>query len=130
MARNYHVDIAAFAADVDRKWNDNLLSHFDVPGVESENRGVARRLSRDAIRTVILVRALAAGTGMPIDRALSAAARLLETRDGRAVSASEWLALQIDRDAFDADVDRRLAAAVEAVVPRRRGRPPTQTPEK
>jgi hypothetical protein len=122
MARSYHVDIAAFAAGVDRKWIDNLLSHFNVPGVESQKRGVARRLSLEAIRTVVLVRALAAETGLSVDRALATATALLDRADARA-SASPWISLQIDRAAFDADVERRLAAAVEAVVPRKRGRP-------
>lgn len=126
MARNYHVDIAAFAADVDRKWIDNLLSHFDVPGVESERRGVARRLSLDAIRTVVLVRVLTADTGLSVDRALAVAAQLLDAYDGRATSSSPWIALHIDRSAFEADVERRVAAAVEAVVPRKRGRPRTR----
>ena len=126
MARNYHVDIAAFAADVDRKWIDNLLSHFNVPGVESQKRGVARRLSIDAIRTVVLVRTLAADTGLPVDRALATTIRLLDAPDGRASATAAWMSVQIDRAAFEADVDRRLAAAVEAVVPRKRGRPATR----
>ena len=130
MARNYHVDIAAFAANVDRKWIDNLLSHFNVPGVESQRRGVARRLSLDAIRTVVLVRALAADTGLSVDRALAAAAELLDATDGRASATVPWISLQIDRAAFDAEVGRRLAAAVEAVVPRKRGRPATRNPGK
>lgn len=125
MARNYHVDIAAFAANVDRKWIDNLLSHFNIPGVESAKRGVARRLSLDAIRTVVLVRALSVETGLSVDRALAAAARLLAAADGRTGGESSWITLRIDRVAFEAEVDRRLAAAVEAVVPRRRGRPPS-----
>jgi hypothetical protein len=125
MARNYHVDIAAFAAGADRKWVDNLLSHFAVAGVESSQRGVPRRLSTEAIRTVVLVRALVADTGLSVDRALEVAGQLLTGSDGRVTGASTWVVVQLDRPAFDADVDRRLAAAVESVVPRRRGRPPS-----
>lgn len=123
MARNYHVDIAAFAARADRKWVDNLLSHFAVPGVESERQGVARRLSIDAIQTVVLVRALANETGFSVDRALMTASSLLGSSDGRVAAETSWVTLQIDRPAFLAEVDRRVAAAVEAVVPRKRGRP-------
>src|SRR4051812_44871641 len=123
MARTYHVDIATFAAGCDRKWVDNLLSHFTLPGVESARQGVARRLSIDAIQTVVLVRALASDTGLSVDRALTTATSLLASSDGRMTGDTPWLALQIDRAAFHAEVDRRVAAAVEAVVPRKRGRP-------
>jgi hypothetical protein len=125
MSRNYHVDIAAFAADTDRKWVDNLLSHFDVPGVESQKQGVARRLSIEAVQTVVLVRALVDDTGLATDRALATATRLLDAENGRLVGDSGWLTVHIDRAAFDAEIDRRVAAAVEAVVPKRRGRPAT-----
>jgi hypothetical protein len=126
MARNYHVDIAAFAANVDHKWIDNLLSHFSVPGVESVKQGVARKLSLQAIQTVVLVRALSADAGFSVDQALTTASRLLDSTDGRVLGATPWIALQFDRRAFEAEVDRRVAAAVEAVVPRRRGRPPAR----
>ena len=33
MARAYHTDVIAFAADADAKWIDNLLSRFAIPGV-------------------------------------------------------------------------------------------------
>jgi hypothetical protein len=123
MARYYHVDIAAFAAEADRKWVDNLLSHFVIAGVESARQGVSRRLSINAIQTVVLVRILARDTGLSIDRALSTANDLLGASDGRVLGGAEWVALQIDRPAFEAEVDRRVAAAVESVVPKRRGRP-------
>jgi hypothetical protein len=121
MGRHYHVDIAAFAADADLKWVDNLLSHFEVPGVESARQGVARRLSLDALRTIVLVRALTRDLGLSADRALEAAVRLLG--DGHA-PAGAWTEVHLDADAFHREVDRRIADAVEAVVPRRRGRPP------
>jgi len=131
MARNYHIDIAAFAADADRKWIDNVLSHFDVPGVESQKRGVARRLSLDAIRIVVLIRTLAVDTGLTIDRALTTALHLLGASDAESAPArSSWVSLHLDRRAFEAHVDRRVAAAVEAVVPRRRGRPPSRNQRK
>jgi hypothetical protein len=39
------------------------------------------------------------------------------------VGNAAWITLQIDRGAFEAEVDRRVATAVESVVPKRRGRP-------
>lgn len=126
MGRSYHVDIAAFAARAERKWVDNLLSHFAVQGVECERQGVARRLSIDAIQTVVLAHALARETGLSVDRALTTATTLLGSSDGRIVGDSSWITLKIDRPAFVAEVDRRVAAAVEAVVPRKRGRPASE----
>lgn len=123
MARSYHVDIASFAADADRKWIDNLLSHFGVPGVESAKQGIARRLSIEAIRIVVLVRALSRDAALPVDRALTTAVALLAT-DAERVASGPWLAITLDRANFHRDVDRRVAEAVESVVPRRRGRPP------
>lgn len=130
MARNYHVDIAAFAADADRKWIDNLLSHFSVPGVESKKQGVARRLSLEAVQTVVLVRALSMSTGLSVDRALSTATTLLDASDDLVANDDAWITLHFDRAAFQADVDRRIAAAVESVVPKKRGRPPTRVRKK
>jgi len=126
MGRSYQLDFAAFVADVDRKWIDNLLSHFDVPGVESARQGIARRLSIDAIRIIVLVRALSSDGGLPLDRALSSATALLESASSRTAIGS-WLELVLDRARFQQEVDRRVAEAVESVVPRRRGRPPSRT---
>jgi hypothetical protein len=36
------------------------------------------------------------------------------------------LSLAFDRRAFAADIDRRIAEAVEAIVPAKRGRPPAR----
>src|SRR4051812_18050335 len=104
MARSYHIDFAAFVADVDRKWIDNLLSHFDVPGVESARQGVARRLSIDAIRMIALVRALSRDGGLPVDRALGCAISLLESPANR-TPIGPWLELMLDRPTFQREVD-------------------------
>jgi hypothetical protein len=123
MARNYHVDIAVFAADSDRKWVDNLLSHFDVPGVDSAKQGVARRISANGIYIVALTRVLSRDAGMSVDVALAFAQRLLAADSAHAAFAP-WLELRIDRHAFQRDTDARIADAVESILPRRRGRPP------
>lgn len=123
MARFYHVDIAVFAAESDRKWVDNLLSHFDVPGVESAKQGVARRVSADGVYHIVLIRRLSLAVGLSLERAVALAQRLLRA-DASPVSLGHALELRIDRQAFHREVDDRIALAVEAVVPRRRGRPP------
>lgn len=123
MARHYHVDIAVFAARADRKWVDNLLSHFDVPGVEAANQGVASRVSAHAIYHVALTRRLAHDAGMSVATALEYAQRLLTT-DANHVAIGQALELRIDRQAFQREMDALIAEGVESIVPRRRGRPP------
>jgi len=125
MARHYHIDIAVFAADSDRKWVDNLLSHFDVPGVDSAKQGVPRRVSAHGIYHVALVRVLSRDGGMSVDVALAFAQRLLTT-DANHAELSPWLELRIDRHEFQRETDARIADAVESIVPRRRGRPPSK----
>lgn len=125
MARSYHVDIAAVVAGAEIKWVDNLLSHFSVAGVESAKQGIARRLSIEAIRTVLLARSLSRELGLPLDRAIRVAEQLLEAR-GDAVPVGGWTELRFDRSAFLHEVDRRVEEATESVAPRRRGRPPAR----
>lgn len=125
MARYYHIDIAVFAANSDRKWVDNLLSHFDVPGVDSAKQGVARRFSTHGIYHVALTRVLSQEGGMSVEAALAFARRLLTT-DAHHTSITGWLELRIDRHAFQEATDRRIAEAVESIVPKRRGRPPSR----
>ena len=124
MARHYHVDIAVFAAVTDRKWVDNLLSHFDVPGVESAKQGVARRVSTHGVYHIVLTRVLSQA-GTSIETAVSLARRLLTT-DANHVALGPGLALTLDRTSFQREVDARIADAVESIVPRRRGRPPAR----
>ena len=124
MARTYHIDIAAFAAGCDLKWIDNLLSHFDVSGVESARQGIARRLSLEAIQTIVLVRSLSRNGGLSIERALQAADGLLAA-SADVVALNPWVDLRFDAPGFRREVETRVAQAVESVVPRRRGRPPS-----
>jgi len=123
MARHYHVDIAVFAAKADRKWVDNLLSHFDVPGVETAKQGVARRVSAHGVYHVALTRQLAEDAGMSVATALNFARQLLTT-DANHAALGPALELRIDRQVFQRGIDELIAEGVEAIVPRRRGRPP------
>lgn len=125
MARHYHLDIAAYVADADRKWVDNLLSHFDVPGVEAAKQGVARRISTSGVHHIALTRQLSADAGFSLEQSVALASALLTT-DANHVELSDTLSLHIDRARFRRDADDRLAEAVEAVVPARRGRPPSR----
>ena len=123
MARHYHIDIAQHAASADAKWTDNLLSKFDIPGVERARQGVARRISVHGIYHVSLVRRLTVELRVPLDVAVTLAGHLLTT-DARRIHLGGGLEISLDRQAFAKEVDARIAEAVESVVPARRGRPP------
>ena len=119
---SYHIDIACFVADVERKWIDNLLSRAPVNGAESSGHGVVRRLTIGAVRQIALTRRLVQDLGLSIERAASLSAGLLS--NGGEVRGPSGLTLRIDLPTFEAYIDRRLADGVEAVVLARRGRPP------
>ena len=125
MARLYHIDIAIHAANCDRKWADNLLSRFAIPGVENARQGIARRLSVDGICQVALVRELTQRLAIPAHVAVDLAITLLGS-GGRA-SLAGGLTLEIDEPEFRRAVEARIAEAVESIVPARRGRPPGTT---
>ena len=119
---SYHIDIACFVADVERKWIDNFLSRVDVAGAESSGHGVVRRLTIGAVRQIALTRLLVQDLGLSIERAASLAGALIA--NGGEVRAPSGLTVRIDLVAFEIEIDRRLADGVEAVVLARRGRPP------
>jgi hypothetical protein len=122
MARSYHVEIARFAAHAEQKWVDNLLSRFDVPGVDSSKQGLSRRISDVGIYHVALIRSLTAELEVSTARAVTLASQLLATPDS--VVVAEDLELAFDRPSFERRIDARVAEAVESIAPARRGRPP------
>lgn len=124
MVASYHIDIAGFAADADRKWVDNLLSRFELPGIEKGRRGSARRVAQTGLYHIALVRAIAQELGAPLKTSVAIATALMQTHSSE-LPISGPLTLRFDRDRFQRAVDARVAEAVEAIVPARRGRPPT-----
>ena len=125
MSRHYHIDIARHASDADAKWTDNLLSRFDIPGVDRARQGVSRRVSVHGVYHVALIRRLAMELRLPLDVAVAVAGQLLTT-DARHVPLGDGLEIRLDRQAFAREIDARIAEAVESVVPARRGRPPAR----
>jgi len=121
--RHYHVDVARFAAKADAKWVDNLLSHFEVPGVERARQGLSRRISADGIYHIALIRILNREVGLSTSAAVSLAVRLLSS-GGRRIELAEGLDLELDADRLRKDVDAAIADGVESLAPARRGRPP------
>jgi hypothetical protein len=122
MTRSYHVEIARFAADADQKWVDNLLSRFDVPGVDSSKQGLSRRISDTGVYHIALIRVLTAELEVSTARAVLLAGQLLT--DPGAVVVADDLELIFDRPSFERRIDARVADAVESIAPARRGRPP------
>ena len=125
MPASYHIDIAGYAAGADRKWVDNLLSHFEVPGVEQGRRGSARHVTQLGLYHIALVRVIARELGAPLKTSVMLATMLLRTESPE-LPVIGPLALRFDRDRFQREVDARVAEAVEAIVPARRGRPPAR----
>ena len=125
MPASYHIDIAGYVANADRKWVDNLLSHFAVPGVERGRRGSARRVTQMGLYHIALVRVIAREMGAPLKTSVMLATTLLHAESPE-VPVFGTLALRFDRDRFQREVDARIAEAVEAIVPARRGRPPAR----
>lgn len=121
--RHYHIDIARYAADAERKWIDNLLSHFDIDGVERVQRGSARRISTIGIYRIALVRKLVVELDTTVKSAVELSRALLHSEAPKA-PVGGGLSLLFDRHAFETAVDARIAEAVESIVPTRRGRPP------
>lgn len=126
MARDYHVDIARHAANADGKWVDNLLSHFDIPGVAGGRQGVARRVSTHGVYQVALIRRLTLDFGMTAAKAVSMAARLLGDGGQAGFDSDYGIELRLDRPMFERAVDRAITEAVESITPARRGRPPAR----
>jgi len=122
MSRSYHVEIAMFAANADQKWVDNLLSRFDVRGVDSSKQGLSRRISDVGIYHIALIRVLTAELEVSTARAVILAEQLLGLT--HPVSVAEDIKLVFDRPSFERRIDARVAEAVESIAPARRGRPP------
>ena len=146
MARVYDLAVAALALGVYRKWLDNLVAQHTLPGAEHFARGVPRRLSMRTLVTAALVRDLNRELGLPVARGVGMAIELVEApartapslddraESDRAMSSAPGspaarrvgsaITLSVDVTALERDIETRLLAAMETVVPRRRGRPP------
>lgn len=91
-----------------------MLSRIGLP---PGRQGQARRFDLERIRQLDLIAALAAA-GLPAARAQELVSAIGPD------TFTTGLGLTYDREAHLRDLDQRLRAAAERVVPRRRGRPP------
>lgn len=121
--RSYDVAIASLAIGASRKWTDNVIAQYSLPGVISVRRGVARRIERPALMLLALARELHVGMDMSVRQALSLAHELLQEGEGGGVRRGVLL-IDVDRDALEGALDDRLREALESAPAPRRGRPP------
>lgn len=121
--RSYSVAVSSLAIGAPHKWLDNLLSHFPLPDVGSERRGIARRIPHSALLRLALTRELHLELGLGVRDALALARELLASSEG-AVSRGGHLRVTCDRRALEQSVANRLRDALESAPAPRRGRPP------
>ena len=119
--RAYTVATVAVALGVGAKWIDNILSHHAIPGVTQSRQGVARRLTGEAVSVLEITLRLTRTFGIPVRKALDVAADLV--RHPERPKEAEGLEIRIDVDSVRAQLDVRLAEAVEFSPVPRRGRP-------
>lgn len=119
----YNTATTAAALGVSPKWLDNLLSHNDIHGVDTESQGVARRLPLAAVNILALAMDLIDDLAIPAPAALRLASRILSANGGELV-VSSGIRLSVDLQALHSRVLEQLARAVETAPTPRRGRPP------
>ena len=112
MARLYHVDIARHVASADHKWVDNLLSHFNIPGVDGGRRDPRDEFPPTALPTSRWVRTLNRELGLSVAAAVRVADRLLGA-NATELSIGNGLELRLDLAAFRSSVERAIADGVE-----------------
>lgn len=121
--RSYTIAVASFAIDAPHRWTDNLLSHFEIPGVVSSRRGVARKLTHAAIVRLAIIRQLHARLGIGTGDAIRVTDELLCSEPVGDFE-SGHLKLSVNRAEVERAVNARLVEALESHPIRRRGRPP------
>lgn len=131
MARAYTVGTAALALDVSAKWLDNVLSHFQVPGVFQQHQGIQRKVTLEAVVQLAVALSLITDLEIPTATALRLASTLSES--GGQHRTGSGIGIGLDLSTIRAGLEARLAQAVEIAPLPRRGRPPrskTTSPSK
>jgi hypothetical protein len=120
--RAYSSAVVAHALGVDRRWLDSVIALDGVAGVQRDRQGVRRAISPDAVVTIAVAIELIDTLDIPLARALLLASSLL--RQGGHHSPTDGMSVRIDIATIERRIAARLAEAVEAHPPPRRGRPP------
>ena len=120
----YTIAPAAVTLGVSRKWVDNVLSHHAVPGVLQTRQGIVRRVTPEGLLNLEVAIRLNRDLALPIGRALSAAAQLIESEGGEvSIGEDPPLRIQLDLGLLRRAVNTRLARALEITPTPRRRRP-------
>ena len=129
MGRPYSTRLVALTIGVSEKWLDNLLSHFEMPGVAKGRQGRRREIDHDGLLAIELARLLSREVRASLDAAVALAARAIETRsltDAR-VSIGSGATLVFDLASVERRLHEQMVHAVESMAHVRRGRPPALT---
>lgn len=121
--RGYDVAVVSLAIDAPLKWTDNLISHHQIPGVLQSERGVARKISHDALLFLAVVRELHQHLDMSVRAAVSTSRTLLSSMSPT-VPERGHVRVSLDRAGLERAVLSRLRDALESAPTPRRGRPP------
>ena len=119
--RAYSTTVAAAALGVTHRWLDAAVSTNLVPDVRPDRQGRSRAFSPHAIHVIAVAIQLIERLGTSLPQALRIGAELVER--GSCEPGPE-LTLRVDIAAIERRIANRLADAVEATLPARRGRPP------
>ena len=122
--RAYDVAVASLVIGAPTKWTDNTLTQHEVPGVESAQRGVARRIPHPALLHLALTFQLHVALHVGVRDALELARQLLASADGGLQRGP--VGLTFDRADFERALDQRIRDVLESAPSPRRGRPPAQ----
>ncbi len=120
--RAYSSIVVANALGVDPRWLDSVVVQHRIAGVNRERQGVSRAISPSAVITIAVAIALIEALHLPIGAALELAASLIS--GGGDHTPAEGMSIHVDVSAIERRISARLAEAVEAHPPPRRGRPP------
>jgi hypothetical protein len=121
VARAYTVGTVALALAVPVKWLDNVLSHHTLTGVVRRRQGVSRKVSVEGVMQLALAILLTQDLGLATPDALRFATALSSSGGRHRTPAG--IAVDLDLPRFRADLEARLAQAVEITPIPRRGRP-------
>ena len=125
MARAYTVGTVALALAVPTRWVDNMLSHHRVSGVVQKRQGVSRKVTLEGLLQLGLALSLIQELEIPAAAALNLASTL--AKSGGRYNTHAGITVSIDLESLRADLETRLAQAVEIAPVPRRGRPPSST---
>lgn len=121
--RGYTVAAAAVTLGMPAKQLDNILSHHSVPGVQRSRQGVQRLVAPSALIQLEIAVILADTLGMPFTLAIPLAAQIHRAGGTIDIADTPRLSLRLDLPSLTAQLDRRLADAVESAPHPKRGRP-------